>query len=392
MLLGLCVAACGRGAPPPGPAPVIELSGRPLGNSFVSLSGSGFPAATPAVVTSTTPKGATTVNATTDGNGNLVTSIAVPQGYQGALDVRATVGSAVGTTRVDTGKAASDPGKDAGVRPLTAPKCTTTADVASPPTANPADATCPPGQPADRLIRAAGGTAEDPVTYFGAGSAAPAGIDVTTDNVVVEGFTLTDAHSMGARLQGNNITFQDNTITHPVNAGDDTDGMRFFGDGISIVHNSISDVSDGSHCDDNGCGNGPHPDCMQTWYSTTYPTSSNITIEGNRCENIASQCLIAEGPHLPTEGINGEGASTGWTFYDNYCNSAAAQAVQLKNITNVTVADNDFDGRNNKAIALANGSTGAHVGGNTLGPKIEKLITFDDGDEAPGYVGPTPDK
>jgi hypothetical protein len=40
---------------------------------------------------------------------------------------------------------------------------------------------------------------------------------------------------------------------------------------------------------------------------------------------------------------------------------------------------------------LASASTGAHVGGNKLGPKTPKLITFDDGAEAPGYVGPTPD-
>ena len=32
--------------------------------------------------------------------------------------------------------------------------------------------------------------------------------------------------------------------------GDDTDGMRFFGNDITILHNTISDVSDGSDCDD----------------------------------------------------------------------------------------------------------------------------------------------
>ncbi len=97
---------------------------------------------------------------------------------------------------------------------------------------------------------------------------------------------------MGAKLQGSNITFQDNTITHLVYAGDDTDRLRFFGDGIKILHNTLSDINDGSNCDANGCGNGPHPDCMQTFYSDTYPTSSDITIERNHCENAAAQCLI----------------------------------------------------------------------------------------------------
>ena len=42
--------------------------------------------------------------------------------------------------------------------------------------------------------------------------------------------------------------------------------------------------------------------------------------------------------------MNGPGASTGWTFYDNYCETGAAQAVQFKNVTGVTIADNFFDG------------------------------------------------
>jgi hypothetical protein len=43
-------------------------------------------------------------------------------------------------------------------------------------------------------------------------------------------------------------------------------------------------------------------------------------------------------------------------------------------------------------IALADGSTGAHVSGNQVNPRIGKLITFDDGNESAGYSGPQPDK
>jgi hypothetical protein len=237
-----------------------------------------------------------------------------------------------------------------------------------------------------------GGSAGAPVTYSGGGSTTVEGIDVTADNVIVEGFISKDAKSMGARLQGDNIIFRDNVIDHPVNDGDDTDGLRFFGDDIAITHNTISDVSDGSDCGDDGCGDGPHPDCMQTYYSDSYPTSSNVRIEGNRCEKAAAQCLIAEGPNLPDEGVNGPGESTNWTFFDNYCDTGAAQSVQFKNVTNVTIADNYFDGKNNKAIALSDGSTGAHVGGNKLGPKTPKLITFDDTTVAAGYIGPEPNQ
>ena len=118
---------------------------------------------------------------------------------------------------------------------------------------------------------------------------------------------------MGARLLGNNITFQDNTIKHTVYRGDDTDGLRFFGDSIKILHNTVSDVSDGSDCNEEGCGDGPHPDCMQTFYSDQYPTSSDVTIEGNRCEDIAAQCLIGGRPADPGREHERPGAGTGWT-------------------------------------------------------------------------------
>ena len=64
----------------------------------------------------------------------------------------------------------------------------------------------------------------------------------------------------------------------------------------------------------------------------------------------------------------------------------------LKNIKKVSIIDNNFDGTNRKAIALADGSTGAQVSGNRVNPRIGKLITFDDGDESAGYSGPEPDK
>jgi Right handed beta helix region len=389
-LLGFWAVACGSSG---GPPPPIQLTGRPLGSSFVAVTGTGFPAGTAAVVTGTTPQGATTVNVTTDQFGELTTSVVVPNGYQGPLDVKATVGGAAASATVDAGRAPHEqPGDDAGARPLNGVACTTTADVGSVPSASPGDVVCLTGDLSNRLEITAGGTPGKPVTYSGGGNTTVQGIDVTTDNVIVEGFESKDAKNMGARLQGNNITFRDNTIKHPVYDGDDTDGLRFFGDDITILHNTVKDVSDGSDCGDNGCGDGPHPDCMQTFYSQRYPTSSDVMIEGNRCDDIAAQCVIAEGPVLPDEGVNGPGESADWTVYDNYCNTGAAQAMQYKDVKNVTIADNFFDGSNNKAISLSNASTGAHVGGNKLGPNTAKLITFDDGDESAGYIGPTPDQ
>jgi hypothetical protein len=353
-VLLLLSGACARTAvtAPGGGGGTPTLTGKPLGDTFVAVDGTGFPAQTPAVVTGTTPHGSSTVNVTTDGAGDLTTSIPVPQGYQGPLTLRAAVGGAVGTATVNAGTASGAVAADAGVQSPPDVKCTVTADVGSVPTVRAGDVVC----------------------------------------LFVEGFTSRDGASNGAKLLGNNIVFQDNTINHPVYAGDDTDGIRFYGSGVAIIHNTIKHVYNGSHCDANGCGNGPHPDCMQTFYSHQYPTSSNITIEGNYCTDIAAQCLIAEGSVVPAENVNGPGESADWIFFDNYCDDGAAQAVQLKDIKNATIVGNDFEGSNNKAIALSDASTGAHVGGNKLNSGIGKLITFDDGLEAPGYLGPQPDE
>ena len=385
MMIGL--SACATS----GPAPPVQLTGRALGDSFVAVTGAGFPVNAGAQVTGSTPQGTSTVTVTTDRYGNIGTSVAVPQGYRGPLTVAATVGAATASTTVDAGAPAAEPGTDAGARPPAAVTCGETADVGSIPSASPGDTVCLTGESDGRLTISHGGTPNAPITYSGGGTARVAGIDVTANDVIVEGFVSENGKNQGARLQGDRITFRDNTITSPRYGGDDTDGMRFFGDDITIANNTISDVSDGSNCGDNGCGDGPHPDCMQTYYSDQYPTSSNVTIEANRCTGIAAQCLIAEGPQIPDQGVNGPGASTNWVYYDNWCESSAAQAVQLKNITDATIADNHFDGRNNKAISLSYGSTGTHVGGNTLNPRIPKLITFDDATVASGYVGPTPD-
>jgi hypothetical protein len=362
-----------------------------LGATFVGVGGSGFSVSAPAVVTGTTPQGTTTVNAMTDNGGRLNTSIPVPQGFHGSMNVQVSVGTATASTSAEAGAdSGAEPAADAGVRPLGAVNCTVTAGVDSIPDVGPGDVVCLTGDLSSRLTLKQGGTAEAPVVYSGGGTSTVKGIDVTADNVVVQDFTSAEAKSMGAGLQGNNITFQDNTINHPVNAGDDTDGLRFFGDGIKILHNTITDINDGADCNQDGCGDGPHPDCMQTFYSDTNPTSSDITIEGNRCENAASQCVIGEGPVLPGEGVNGPGQSVGWTVYDNYCEAGAVQSVQFKDVKNVTIVGNAFEGSNNKAISLAYASTGAHVGGNKVAKTIGLLITFDDGDESPGYIGPMP--
>ena len=111
---------------------------------------------------------------------------------------------------------------------------------------------------------------------------------------IVQGFISRDAAAMGAKLVGDNIVFLDNLIVHPIYTGDDTDGIRFFGDHIKIVQNTIADISEGSNCRP-AVRRPATPGLPATWYSDNYPTSSDIVMEGNRCEKAAAQCLMAEG-------------------------------------------------------------------------------------------------
>jgi hypothetical protein len=301
-----------------------------------------------------------------------------------------TIATAPTTT---TARSATTRTAPVAARPQTA-TCTVKANGAQVPAVRPGDTVCFTGQISSsnsELEIKTGGTPDRPVTYSATGTVTVRGIDVEASNVIVQGFTSVHGNSMGAKLLGNNIVFQDNNVSSPVYTGDDSDGIRFFGNGIKILDNTISDVKDGSNCTNQGCGDGPHPDCFQTFYSENYPTSSNILISGNRCQDVADQCLMAEGPVLPGEGVNGPGESANWVFSDNYCDDGANQAMMIKDIKNLSIVDNDFDGTNNKAIALADGSTGAHVGANELNPRIPELISFDDDNESPGYTGPAPD-
>ncbi|MGH3426439.1 MAG: hypothetical protein ACRDQZ_02505, partial [Mycobacteriales bacterium] len=132
-----------------------------------------------------------------------------------------------------------------------------------------------------------GGTPQSPVIYSGNGQTPVGGIRVEADYVVVQGFKLDNPPAPGIVALGNNITLQDNTINHPV--GDDFDGIRFFGNGIKILHNTISNTTN---------TDGHHADCMQT-FTNGKPSTSNLLIASNKCLDIANQCLMAEGPGDP---------------------------------------------------------------------------------------------
>jgi hypothetical protein len=243
----------------------------------------------------------------------------------------------------------------------------------------PGDVICFSGELDEPLEITVSGTSDAPIVYLGGGSATVPGIDVSADNVVVQGFISSGAESTGIRASGENVTVQDNKITQVKYDGDDVDGIRFFGNGAKILRNHVYDL-EANEIEDS------HVDCMQT-FATSGPGSENVVIQGNRCEDIRAQCLMAEGPN--DEGGSGKGVSRNWLFEGNYCDAnAKAQSVALEDIQNVTIRGNEMVGKATKAFALGKGTTGVVVQDNKIGPDYNREVGFDDPSAQEGYNGP----
>ncbi|MEU8828468.1 right-handed parallel beta-helix repeat-containing protein [Streptomyces sp. NPDC048636] len=244
--------------------------------------------------------------------------------------------------------------------------------------ARPGDVVCFDGDLSRRrLVITRGGTAREPVTYSG-GGAAVHGITVEADHVVVEGFRADRPAAPGVELTGDHLTLRDTTVIAP--RGGDGDGIRFFGDHIRLLDNTVRDT---------GNSDGRHADCMQTFASDT-PTSHHVRIEGNRCERVDNMCLMAEGPDDSDGEGDGRGTTSGFVIKDNHCETLrAAQALMFEDVQDVTITGNTFAAPTHHAIGLADHSTGAHVGHNTLDPGIGYEVGID-ASSRPGYEGPEP--
>jgi hypothetical protein len=243
--------------------------------------------------------------------------------------------------------------------------------------ARPGDVVCFTGDlSGERLVITHGGTRAEPMTYRGRNGQA-GGIDIEADHVIVGGFVLTEPEAPGVWLEGDGITLRDTTITDP--QGGDGDGLRFFGDDLTILNNTITGTNNST---------GAHADCMQT-YASDSPPSSNVLIQGNRCEDIDNMGLMAEGPN-DGEG-DGVGHTAGFTITGNYFETLdASQALMFEDVQDVTITGNTFAAPTDHAIGLAIGSTGAHVlDDNTYDPGIGYLVGIDES-SLPGYQGPEP--
>jgi hypothetical protein len=230
-----------------------------------------------------------------------------------------------------------------------------------------------------RLTVDRGGPSPDrPLVVLGTGRTVVKGVTVRASNVAVSGFQVLGASAPGIEITGNNITIANNTVRHPT--GGDYDGLRFFGSHLSIVHNTITDISPD--------GSGAHADCMQTFTSGGGPPSEHVLINANRCDNIDNQCLMAEGPGDVGDGGGGPGRSDNWLYSNNYCRFSASQALMIEAVQDVQIRHNEFAGTADKAIGLDINSTGAVVDANRL-VGVKAAVGMSENSKA-GYRGPRP--
>ena len=231
---------------------------------------------------------------------------------------------------------------------------------------------------ATRLQVNRSGTPNAPITIVGNGSTPVKGITVDASNVVVAGFSAVNPQAPGIQLTGNNITVRNNTVKHPT--GGDYDGLRFFGSNLKILNNTISDVSPD--------GSGAHADCMQSYATDPgSPASQNVLIDGNKCQRIDNQCLIAEGPNSSAGDGSGQGRSANITFTNNFCEVGAGQALQIDDVQGVKVTGNTIAGKPDKAFSFQNKSTGAVVAANKIAAGIGYQVGMDSSSRT-GYQGP----
>lgn len=199
------------------------------------------------------------------------------------------------------------------------------------------------------------------VIYDGRGHDA-VGITVNADNVTVQNFNFANCAGNCVWTKGTNNVVQDNSISQVYYAGDDIDGLRFFGDGAKILRNRFFDILKGAEKD-------AHLDCMQTYATpSTGGGSAGAVIADNHCEDPAfHQCLMVEGPGSTDGGGGGRGATRGWKIEHNYFQCYANQTIALRDAHDFVIQNNNFAGAGRKAVQQTDGSSGITIRNNVLG-------------------------
>jgi hypothetical protein len=194
------------------------------------------------------------------------------------------------------------------------------------------------------------------------------GITVNASHVVIQNFRFTNCAGTCIWMNGTGNVAQDNTISQVHYAGDDIDGLRFFGDDTKILRNTFTDILKGPRHD-------AHLDCIQTWASTaTGGGSSRAVIAGNICrDEDFHQCVMVEGPGSTDGGGGGPGATEDWVIEANYFQCYANQTVALRDAHGFLIRYNAFTGAGNKAVQQTDGTSGTTIRDNILGPGYRRL-------------------
>jgi hypothetical protein len=167
----------------------------------------------------------------------------------------------------------------------------------------------------------------------------------------VTGNTVVGADGSGIDIEGDRIAVRANMVSNSRKVeSDDADGIRFFGNDITIDDNQITDITDAGYVIDP-----PHTDCFQTFDNSSPPTVG-VTISRNVCRNVDHQCLIATAEEAGDEGLIGR--SRNITFSDNICEVNGSQAVLVRWLPHVRVVGNTLAGPNlDRGAIFLDGST-----------------------------------
>jgi hypothetical protein len=197
-------------------------------------------------------------------------------------------------------------------------------------------------------------------------------------DAVISRNTVRGADGTGIVVSGRSNRVARNEVSESVRIrASDADGIRFFGTGHVIRSNRVHDISD-----DGYPGDAPHTDCFQT-FDNGKPPTSDVLIDGNICDNVAHQCLIATAEQSGELGVIGRSHSL--RFTNNICRNLGAQGVLVEQFPDVVVAFNAFaDTIGFRAASFLSGSSqGAFL--NNIVDGSYPAYELDDS-SAPGWV------
>lgn len=203
---------------------------------------------------------------------------------------------------------------------------------------------------------------------------------VCTDcaDATLESNTVWRADGTGIVIDGENSMVRGNTVRESVMREEgDADGIRFFGTGLRIIDNTITDITTSDYPEREA----PHTDCFQTYDTRDSRPTFDVVIAGNRCENVDVQCLIATSNETRTTEIPPGVASI--LFEGNTCAVNGSQGALLEYFPNVVVRNNRFAGPQYRGVFLAKGSVNGTVVGNTMDGAIPPFEIDDE--SRPGF-------